>query len=137
VEGPSAFVANPGDTSGFKYFLWVDDYGGVGYIPLATNDLNGKIAWTYPRAFSLPASPRHGTVMAITASERDALVAHWNRPAPAAAPAAYVAGSWVVPPVLASGTRLPVPDGSTVARCPTAFSSTAARWRASSTSTEP
>ena len=114
VEGPSAFVANPGDTSGFKYFLWVDDYGGVGYIPLATNDLNGKIAWTYPRAFSLPASPRHGTVMAITASERDALVAHWNRPAPAAAPAAYVAGSWVVPPVLASGTRLPVPDGHLV-----------------------
>jgi GH43 family beta-xylosidase len=111
VEGPSAFVANPGDTSGFKYFLWVDDYGGVGYIPLATNDLNGKIAWTYPRAFSLPASPRHGTVMAITALERDRLVAHWNRPAPAPAP---VADSWVVPPVLASGTRLSVPDGHLV-----------------------
>lgn len=110
VEGPSAFVANPGDTSGFKYFLWVDDYGGGGYIPLATNDLTGKIAWTYPRAFSLPASPRHGTVMAITASERDALVAHWNRPAPAA----HVADSWIVPSVLASGTRLPVPDGHLV-----------------------
>jgi GH43 family beta-xylosidase len=110
VEGPSAFVANPGDTSGFKYFLWVDNYGGVGYIPLATNSLAGKIAWTYPRAFDLPASPRHGTVLPITAAERDALVAHWRRPAPAAAD---VADSWVVPPVLASGTRLPVPTGHT------------------------
>jgi GH43 family beta-xylosidase len=109
VEGPSAFVANPGDTSGFKYFLWVDDYGGVGYIPLATNDLSGKIAWTYPRDFNLPASPRHGTVLAITGPERDALVSHWNRPVAAAAD--DVADRWVVPSVLASGTRLPVPAG--------------------------
>ena len=106
VEGPTAFLANPGDTSGFKYFLWVDNYGGVGYIPLATNSLDGKIAWTYPRDFHLPKSPRHGTVMSITAAERDALVAHWS---PAAPDAATLADSWVVPPVLASGTRLPVP----------------------------
>jgi GH43 family beta-xylosidase len=110
VEGPSAFAANPGDTSGFRYFLWVDHYGGIGYIPLATNSLAGKIAWTYPRDFQLPASPRHGTVMAITAAERDALVAHWDRPAP---DPARVADGWIVPPVLAPGTRLSVPAGHT------------------------
>jgi GH43 family beta-xylosidase len=108
VEGPTAFVANPGDTSGFKYFLWVDDYGGAGYIPLATNALDGKIAWTYPRDFHLPPSPRHGTVLSITAAERERIEAHWRSTTPEGADAA---ARWVVPPVLASRTRLPVPAG--------------------------
>ncbi|WP_230482263.1 family 43 glycosylhydrolase [Sphingomonas sp. Leaf21] len=113
VEGPTAFRANPGDTSGFRYFLWVDDYGGVGYIPLATQSLatqspDGKIAWSYPRRFNLPKSPRHGTVLPITAAEHARLVAHWNA---VAADEAALAERWVVAPVLASGTRLPVPAG--------------------------
>ncbi|WP_200925640.1 glycoside hydrolase family 43 protein [Sphingomonas sp. Leaf22] len=108
VEGPTAFVANPGDTSGFKYFLWVDDYGGAGYIPLATNALDGKIAWTYPRDFHLPPSPRHGTVLSITAAERERIEAHWRSTTPEGAD---VTARWVVPPVLASGTQLPVPVG--------------------------
>ncbi|WP_051272755.1 family 43 glycosylhydrolase [Sphingomonas phyllosphaerae] len=108
VEGPTAFVANPGDTSGFKYFLWVDDYGGGGYIPLATNALKAPIAWTYPRDFQLPPSPRHGTVLSITAAERDQIEAHWRSATP---DAGDLAARWVMPPVLASGTRLPVPDG--------------------------
>ncbi len=108
VEGPTAFVANPGDTSGFKYFLWVDDYGGAGYIPLATNALDGKIAWTYPRDFHLPPSPRHGTVLSITAAERERIEAHWRSTTPEGADAT---ARWVVPPVLASGTQLPVPVG--------------------------
>lgn len=110
VEGPTAFRANPGDTSGFRYFLWVDHYGGVGYIPLATNSLDDTIKWTIPRGFHLPRSPRHGTVMPITAAERDALVARWN---PATVQAATLVQRWVVPPVVASGKRLPVPDGLT------------------------
>ncbi|MEG8038572.1 family 43 glycosylhydrolase [Sphingomonas sp. LR60] len=108
VEGPTAFVANPGDKSGFKYFLWVDDYGGAGYIPLATNALDGKIAWTYPRDFHLPPSPRHGTVLSITAAERARVEAHWRSTTSEGADAT---ARWVVPPVLASGTRLPVPAG--------------------------
>lgn len=108
VEGPTAFRANPGDTSGFRYFLWVDDYGGVGYIPLATRSLEGKVAWTYPRRFALPQSPRHGTVMAITAAERDALIARWGRPG---SDSPTLADRWVVGPVLRSPTRLPVPAG--------------------------
>ncbi len=84
VEGPSAFVANPNDRSGFRYYLWVDDYGGVGYIPLATNALGSQVTWTYPRDFDLPASPRHGSVLSITAAERDVLTAKW-KPASGAA----------------------------------------------------
>jgi len=125
VEGPSAFVANPGDVSGFRYYVWVDNYGGVGYIPLATNSLSGDVRWTYPKHFRLPASPRHGSVLAITAGERDALVARWGasvvpaRPSPAptvtGGDASRTMGeAWVVPPVVASGTRLPAPAGSRV-----------------------
>lgn len=77
VEGPSAFLANPGDVNGHTYMLWVDNYGGVGYIPLMTNSLQGDIDWVYPRAFSLPASPRHGSVLPITREERDALAGKW------------------------------------------------------------
>ncbi|MEG3089896.1 family 43 glycosylhydrolase [Sphingomonas sp. PB1R3] len=108
VEGPTVFRANPGDTSGFRYFLWVDDYGGVGYIPLATHSLQGKIRWTYPRQFNLPKSPRHGTVLAITAAERDALATRWDRADP---DTTTLADRWIVAPVLASGSRLPVPAG--------------------------
>ncbi len=126
VEGPSAFVANPGDVSGFRYYVWVDNYGGVGYIPLGTNALSGDVRWTYPKRFRLPASPRHGSVLAITAGERDALVARWgasvvtarpSSPAPAVTggdASRTMGGAWVVPPVVASGTRLPAPAGRRV-----------------------
>ncbi len=108
VEGPTAFRANPGDTSGFRYFLWVDHYGGVGYIPLATHSLDGKIKWTIPRGFHLPRSPRHGTVMPITAAERDALVAHWN-PVPSQAQSASLTDRWVVPRSWSRGHDCPCP----------------------------
>jgi len=78
VEGPEIFKTNEGDRAGYKYFLWTDNYGGRGYIPLGTNSLEGDIKWTIPASFSLPASPRHGSVISITAKERDALAAKWN-----------------------------------------------------------
>ncbi|ADU14324.1 family 43 glycosylhydrolase [Asticcacaulis excentricus] len=118
VEGPSAFIANKGDTSGFKYYVWVDHYRGIGYIPLGTNSLETPIKWAYPSDFRLPARPRHGSVLAITAKERDALVAKWGSTPQATAPqnavkeaAAKISDGWVVPPVVVSGTRLPNPLG--------------------------
>ena len=42
VEGPTVFKANDGDTSGSKYYLFVDEYGGRGYIPLGTDDLDAS-----------------------------------------------------------------------------------------------
>ncbi|GGM20941.1 hypothetical protein GCM10011608_01910 [Micromonospora sonchi] len=72
VEGPTVFKANPGDTSGSKYYLFVDEYGGRGYIPLGTDDLENP-TWRVPASYRLPASPRHGTVIPVTKAELDAL----------------------------------------------------------------
>lgn len=75
VEGPTIFAANPGDTSPYSYYLFVDEYGGQGYIPLGTNDITAP-DWKVAGGASLPRSPRHGTVMPVTASELEALRAH-------------------------------------------------------------
>lgn len=72
VEGPTVFKANPGDVNGQKYYLFVDEYGGRGYIPLATADLE-KPDWNVPATYRLPASPRHGTVIPVTAAELEGL----------------------------------------------------------------
>ncbi len=68
VEGPTVFKANPGDTSGSPYYLFVDEYGGRGYIPLGSNSLDTP-SWKVPASYSLPAKPRHGTVLPITQAE--------------------------------------------------------------------
>lgn len=81
VEGPSVFKANPGDTSGSKYYLFVDEYGGRGYIPLGTDDLE-KPAWKVAPRYRLPSSPRHGTVVPVTAAELAALRADLPAPPP-------------------------------------------------------
>lgn len=72
VEGPTVFRANPGDTSGSPFYLFVDEYGGRGYIPLGTADLENP-DWQVPADYDLPASPRHGTVIPVTAAELAAL----------------------------------------------------------------
>lgn len=72
VEGPTVFKRNPGDTTGGQYYLFVDEYGGRGYIPLTTNDLESP-NWQVPSDYKLPASPRHGTVLPVTQAELDAL----------------------------------------------------------------
>ncbi|HEV3364399.1 MAG TPA: LamG-like jellyroll fold domain-containing protein, partial [Acidimicrobiia bacterium] len=72
VEGPTVFKRNPGDPSPYKYFLFVDEYGGRGYIPLGTDDLE-KPDWKVPSSFRLPSSPRHGTVIPVTRTELDRL----------------------------------------------------------------
>lgn len=68
VEGPTVFKANPGDTSGSPYYLFVDEYGGRGYIPLGTDDLEAP-DWQVADDYNLPASPRHGTVIPVTGAE--------------------------------------------------------------------
>lgn len=68
VEGPTVFKANPNDVNGEKFYLFVDEYGGRGYIPLETADIANP-SWKVPASFKLPTSPRHGTVIPITAKE--------------------------------------------------------------------
>jgi hypothetical protein len=68
IEGPTSFRANPGDVNGDKFYLFVDEYGDRGYIPLETADI-AKPNWKVSSNFKLPTSPRHGTVLPITAAE--------------------------------------------------------------------
>jgi len=68
VEGPTIFRANPDDVNGQKYYLFVDEYHTVGYVPLETEDIANP-NWTVSASYNLPPHPRHGTVMPITAKE--------------------------------------------------------------------
>lgn len=70
IEGPTAFKSNPGDVRGDKFYLLVDEYGGSGrgYIPLETTDIS-QPDWKISPSYNLPTSPRHGTVLPITAAE--------------------------------------------------------------------
>ncbi|MBB5897848.1 family 43 glycosylhydrolase [Kutzneria kofuensis] len=85
-EGPTGFKSNTEN----KWYLFIDEYGGRGYVPFETTDLDsGK--WTMSTGAHLPASPRHGTVLPVTQAElnrltappapveadRNGLVAHW------------------------------------------------------------
>ncbi|KAM0542865.1 hypothetical protein ACHAPJ_012588 [Fusarium lateritium] len=73
VEGPTAFKSNPDDKHGEKFYLFVDEYGGRGYVPLETADID-KPDWKVSADYKLPSSPRHGTVIPITAKEHEKLL---------------------------------------------------------------
>jgi hypothetical protein len=67
AEGPTIFKSNTEN----KWYLYLDEFGGRGYVPFESTDLSKGI-WTEPTAgFDLPASPRHGTVLPITQAEYD------------------------------------------------------------------
>ena len=85
-EGPCIVRANPADVNGYRWFLFVDQpkyHGGPDhYICFASNDLDDPRGWhsvsaRLRRGLPLNADggmPRHGTVMPITAEERDHLI---------------------------------------------------------------
>ncbi|GAB3170223.1 hypothetical protein GCM10027162_10410 [Streptomyces incanus] len=69
-EGPTVFKSNTEE----KWYLFIDEYGGRGYLPFETTDLaSGR--WTPSTTYRLPASPRHGTVIPVTRAEYDRLAA--------------------------------------------------------------
>ncbi|KAI0968724.1 putative xylanase 18 [Xylaria arbuscula] len=68
IEGPSIFRGNTGDVNGEKFYLFVDEYTSRGYVPLETVDIKNP-DWKVSGEFSLPASPRHGTVLPVTSAE--------------------------------------------------------------------
>lgn len=74
VEGPTVFKSNPGDVNGEKFYLFVDEYTGRGYIPLETADI-AIPNWKVSSSYTLPKSPRHGTVIPVTANELTSLTA--------------------------------------------------------------
>ncbi|MFI6339964.1 family 43 glycosylhydrolase [Streptomyces sp. NPDC050535] len=69
-EGPTVFKSNTEN----KWYLFIDEYGGRGYVPFETTDLDSG-DWTMSTGYQLPASPRHGTVMPVTQAEYDRLLA--------------------------------------------------------------
>ncbi|WP_406489370.1 family 43 glycosylhydrolase [Streptomyces phaeochromogenes] len=69
-EGPTVFKSNTEK----KWYLFIDEYGGRGYVPFETTDLDSG-RWTMSKNYQLPASPRHGTVMPVTQAEYDRLLA--------------------------------------------------------------
>ncbi|KAJ7587155.1 glycosyl hydrolase [Mycena floridula] len=65
VEGPLVFESNafPG-----VWHVFVDDISPQGYEPFETSNITSGV-WTFSTGYTLPASPRHGTVFPISAAE--------------------------------------------------------------------
>ncbi|THV36391.1 immunoglobulin-like domain-containing protein [Glycomyces buryatensis] len=72
-EGPLIFKSNTEE----KWYMFVDEFGGRGYVPFETTDLSSG-EWTPSSDYDLPASPRHGTVLPVTAEEYERLQQAWN-----------------------------------------------------------
>ncbi|HEY8982184.1 MAG TPA: family 43 glycosylhydrolase [Streptomyces sp.] len=70
AEGPLVFKSNTDDN---KWYAFLDEFGGRGYIPFETTDLD-KGVWTPSTDYELPARPRHGTVLPVTKAEYDRLL---------------------------------------------------------------
>ncbi|WP_448808700.1 alpha-L-arabinofuranosidase C-terminal domain-containing protein [Agromyces bauzanensis] len=71
-EGPSIFKSNTDDT----WYLLQDQpsyHGGQGYMLFESSDLAGA-EWTSVPSAKLPESPRHGTVIPVTATEYQRLL---------------------------------------------------------------
>ncbi|CAM3401983.1 glycoside hydrolase family 43 protein [Paenibacillus lupini] len=68
-EGPIIFKSNVEE----KWYLFIDEFGFRGYIPLVTSDLSSG-TWQMPAHYSLPDRPRHGSVIPVTALEYERLL---------------------------------------------------------------
>ncbi|NKX92374.1 family 43 glycosylhydrolase [Sanguibacter hominis ATCC BAA-789] len=83
-EGPTIFKANDGDvnTGGQDtWYLFQDQpsyHGGRGYVPFASTDLESGTWTSVAEQADLPLSPRHGTVLPITQTEYENLLAAYQ-----------------------------------------------------------
>ncbi len=111
-EGPTVFKSNTEK----KWYLFIDEYGGRGYVPFETTDLDSG-RWTMSANYQLPASPRHGTVLPVTQAEYDRLLAAYPA-TPASVVDATVTGQkgYAVVTEAASKVVLPMEPGADVSR---------------------
>ncbi|HET9656093.1 MAG TPA: family 43 glycosylhydrolase [Kineosporiaceae bacterium] len=108
-EGPTIFKANDAD----KWYLFVDEFGGRGYVPFSSTNLDSG-AWTMEKTYSLPASPRHGTVMGVTQAEYERLLsAYLPTKVPASIADVTVDTTAGAAPVLPPTVSVTYADGST------------------------
>lgn len=71
VEGATAFQLNGQN----QWCLLLDDFGGGGYFPLLTDDIDsGSFTRLDTTAYSFPGTMRHGSVLPVTAEEYEALM---------------------------------------------------------------
>ena len=82
VEGPTIFKLNQDDTNGTdKWCLLVDDFGGSGYYPLITTDLeSGEFTKPDAGTYKMPSRARHGTPIRVTAEEYNAIMKAYGTP---------------------------------------------------------
>jgi hypothetical protein len=73
-EGPLVFRSNTEQ----QWYLLIDEYGGAGYRPFETTDLNSG-DWRPVANAQLPGRPRHGTVLPVTQAEYQRLAAEYQR----------------------------------------------------------
>lgn len=81
VEGPTIFKLNKDDADTDTWCLLVDDFGGGGYYPLLTTDLDSGEFTRLTEGYQLPGGtrfPRHGTPIRITAEEYAAVAKAYN-----------------------------------------------------------
>jgi hypothetical protein len=72
-EGPLVFKSNTDE----RWYMFIDEYGGRGYVPFTTTDLNTR-QWTPVSSYTMPGRPRHGTVLPVTQAEYDRLLQRWG-----------------------------------------------------------
>lgn len=74
VEGPAAYWDNAVEG---QVHLLVDDYGGSGYLPLATSDPQSNSGWAASSTANFPTGLRHGSVLPVNETLMSALSAAW------------------------------------------------------------
>lgn len=81
VEGPTIFKLNEDDqTDTQKYCLLVDNFGGIGYYPLVTDDLSDGEFSRPDTTYKMPTRARHGTPIRVTSEEYQAIMAAYSAP---------------------------------------------------------
>ncbi|MEU0411845.1 family 43 glycosylhydrolase [Streptomyces griseorubiginosus] len=111
-EGPTVFKSNTEK----KWYLFIDEYGGRGYVPFETTDLDSG-RWTPSTNYQLPASPRHGTVLPVTQKEYDRLLAAYPSTAASVVDAtAQGQKGYAIVTEAASKVVLPMRPGTDLAR---------------------
>jgi Glycosyl hydrolases family 43 len=68
-EGPLVFKSNTEE----RWYLFIDEFGGRGYVPFESTDVRSG-RWIVSPQYSLPSSPRHGTVLPVRADEYQRLL---------------------------------------------------------------
>lgn len=72
-EGPLVFQDNDAE----RWYMFIDEFGGRGYVPFVTDDLDSG-EWRVAEGASMPERPRHGTVLPVTREEYERLLAAYQ-----------------------------------------------------------